>query len=132
MMKHFLSITVIIFTGCEKIEYDFSQIKNAPILFYEALELEMYPGNSIGDDIFYLKSKHHENIYFVCTMVYGPGIEGGEVCLWAKTSGTEPYGLWYSMNYFSKYFPKHSNLKSTVCCAKTIKEYTKLRYGDDE
>ena len=132
MYKYF--IFTIVFLSCSsKVEYDFSRVKVAPNEFYEHLNPEMYMGNKLGKDIFYIESIHHKDVILVASVVYGAGIEGGVTCLWGKTKGVNHFGMWYALstNFFSKHFPKHNSLKSIDCCAKTLKAYTKAYYNSD-
>lgn len=127
MKRLWLIIFVII--GCSKEkEYDYSRIKIAPENYYEALAPEMFDGNKLGDKIFVVESIHHKDVAYIGAMVFGEGIESGYPCVWAKTGGIDGYGLWFSLNKFSKFFPEHDNMTMNHCCATAIKKFTKSYY----
>ena len=66
----YLLFTILLFGCSSKMDYDFSRVKVALDYFYEALEPEMFYGNELSEEIFYINSKHHRNIIFVSGIVY--------------------------------------------------------------
>ena len=57
-MKGFNNIyflfTILLFGCSSKMDYDFSRVKVAPDYFYEHLEPEMFYGNELSKEIFYI------------------------------------------------------------------------------
>ena len=130
MKKLLLILPLLLYSGCaiEKKEYDYSKIKMASWKYYDALEPEMEYDNILGDKIFVVKSIHHKNVAYIGGMVFTPTNNDGYPCVWAKTGGIEGYGLWFSLNNYSKYLPNNERFSLNHCCASAVKEYTESYY----